>query len=192
MMDPNMHGGGGGWSCVPWLVLVAALALVGLFFWYRSRSRGGSEGAFTYLFDGMGSVHITRTHTDTQGVEHPVAKETADRAAHRFFEVYERTWRECTKVYGWGRQHWPIETVAVVDGIVHKAHPHVMWNAPLPRVWVRLQVGMLRWFALEVHNIFRYHLHGMNHIYKTIDSRDKMRAQEMVAWIERRYGGTDE
>jgi len=186
------HGGGNGWAGVPILVLVA-IGLVGLVLWYRKlHESGGRVKPFSYIFGGMGRVAVTETLTDTQGVPHPVSKETADRAAYRLFEAYERTWRECTKIYGWGRACWPIETVAVVDGIVHKNHPHVMWNAPLPRLWVRFQVGMVEWFAHEVHNVFRYHLHGMRHIYKTKDARDKMNAQEIQEWISREFGGFDE
>ena len=191
-MNAMQHGGGDGWLGALWIVAGCVVAL-GLVLWYRSRTeRPNRQKAFSYLFEGCGSVTITPTTTDTQGVEHIVSVKTAERRAYQLFDAYNRTWRECTRVYGWGRQHWPIESVAVVDGVVHQAHPHVMWNAPIPRLWLRLQDGMIRWFSLEVHNVFRYHLHGMKHIYRTVNDSDLMRAHEVVEWIENEYGGADE
>lgn len=184
-----MHNGGNGWGGVWWMIL-GALVLVGLAVWFsRRRSSKLGPRPYTYIFEGMGLISVTPIHTDTQGVEHDVTKETADKRAYGLEHVYRRTWRECTRVYGWGRQHWPIEKIGIMDGIVHKDHPHVLWNAPVPTIMVRLQDGMRSWFAREIHNVFRYTIHGMKHIYKTIDDRDLMRAQEITFWIEREFGG---
>ena len=192
MSTALQHGGGYGWLGVLWIV-VAALVALGCVLWYRSRNdRPNPHIAHEYHFPGFGVVKVTPIHTDTQGAGHDVTTETAERRAYGLFEAYTRTWLQCTRVYGWGRQHWPIESVMVVNGLVHKDHPHVVWNAPIPRVWVRLQDGMREWFAREVHNVFRYHIHGMKHIYKTIDDRDLMRAHEIAEWIRVEYGGPDE
>jgi hypothetical protein len=48
---------------------------------------------------------------------------------------------------------------------------------------------MYRWFALELHNVYRYLLYGMGGIYETRSDEDRQHAAEAHDWIRNEIWG---
>ena len=72
---------------------------------------------------------------------------------------------------------------------VDPEHRHVMWPMPRDKAFLRLQVGMSFHLAGEIHNMYRYCLHGPQWVGdgRTKDADDLARAMAVQAWIEETY-----
>ena len=125
------------------------------------------------------------THVPREAV---ASMEEAREAVVGLKEAYRATWHVMSEEYGVvDPREAPIDTIGMSLGPVHEDHPEVVWFAPSSKMRLRFQPTMRYHFAGELHNMFRFNLHGIKHIYKTKNAADKARALKVQAWIKGEY-----
>ena len=112
----------------------------------------------------------------------------AEAAVVALDKVYDYAWAMFGEFYSAPfERSAPIDTIGMSLGPVHPDHKDVVWFAPSSKMRLRFQPTMRFHFAGELHNMFRFNLHGIKHIYKTKDAADKARALKVQAWIKGEY-----
>ena len=159
-------------------VIVAAFVL--LFIRQRRKKAADTRSHHIVLIDGFPVVHVPVA----------VSRETAEVIGETLREVYRDAWAALDAIYDAEEESgpMPIATIGMSVSPVEDGHPHVMWIAPRDKIFLRLEEKYGYWFARELHNIFRYLMHGIEHIYRTTGPEDQLRAHEATEWIEGTYG----
>ena len=147
---------------------------------YRQRKKKASDtrSHHTVLLDGFPIVHIPIS----------LSREKAEEIATKLQYSYIKTWATIAKAYKLTPDPMPIATIGTSLFEVDPEHPHVKWILPGDKVFLRVQPQMYYWFARELHNIFRYQLHGQKWIYETKDEKDQASKVSVEKWIESRWG----
>ena len=159
---------------------IIALILGGLaYLIYRQRKKKAADtrSHHTVLIDGFPIVHIPIS----------LSREKAEQIANKLRYTYVKAWAQMTKIYKADPGAMPIATIGSSLFEVDSKHPHVMWIMPRDKVFLRVQPSMYHWFAGELHNMFRYLMHGTQWIYKTKDDDDAAGAKAVEAWISKRW-----
>jgi len=147
---------------VIWVVLAVA-AVAALLYWFHNHKKG--EPVSYYVTTPSLWVSIPAGVPREQGEKIATTLDDTRRAAWaRFEHIYQETPRSTY-----------VSTVNVVHGTVHKDHPYVMWYAGGDRIRISLRNDMMRWWLLELHNVYRYGLHGYDGIYLSENATDKER-----------------
>ena len=160
-----------------WLLYLLVPASLSFFAWklyvMRKKSAHDSRTHHIITLDGFPLTHV------------PVAleREEAQRVAEDLRDTYTRTWAALDRIYGHTARPLPVHTIGCTMGVVRVDHLHVMWLVGSGKIYLRVQDGMYRWFALELHNVYRYLLHGMGGIYETQGDEDRSRATMAHQWI---------
>lgn len=172
-----------------WLGLAFGLLILGFIcYGWSKRNQKKGKGPWQFIFQGFGIVSVAREIPRFDGrPAKQVTEATARVVANQLVTTYRETWAECRRIYKHGKLNWPVERVAVVGGMVEPDHPEVVWPAPVPMIKIRLQDDMNFWFAGEIHNVFRYTLYGINHIYKPVNQNDEASMKLVKEWIRLRY-----
>jgi hypothetical protein len=162
-----------GWILTGLLVAAAAFA-----FRYQRRKRTTTPRSHhVILLDDFPAVHLP--------IE--MDREAAEMAAKDLYWAYLKAWGICKEIYGNDPGPPGIANIGCHSDSLGGKHPHVLWLAPTDRIHIRVQPGWLYWFAAELHNVFRYQLHGIKHIYETVDDADRTMALEAQRRIAKAF-----
>jgi hypothetical protein len=163
-----------------WLgwVAIAAIAIVFGWLFYRQRRAKATDTRSHHICqrDGYPDVHVPQ----------PIDRDGAEKIAHLLRNVIDNAWKEFTSIYYYAPL-LPLVTIGMSRSEVHPDHPHVLWIMPRDKLFLRLQVGMAYYLAGELHNVFRYLLHGPNGIYSPRSDQDEVRMMRVQDWIEATY-----
>jgi hypothetical protein len=158
--------------------IVAGLAILGFivaFVVQRRKKATDTRSHHTVLLDGFPIVHIPIS----------LSREEAERISKKLRYTYVKTWAQMIKIYGEDVGEMPIATIGSSLFEIDPEHRHIKWPMPRDKVFLRVQPSMYYWFAGELHNMFRYLLHGTQWVYNTKDSTDKKFANKAYRWIDR-------
>lgn len=180
-----------------WLgLLICAVLIIGwLFLLYRQRKAKKdhvSKHHPSIPILGFGGVNVPKEEPDGT----PISFLDAQVIATMLHDAQVLVWETCIKEYGvtrstneafqQGAKGWCVDEVGITNDpmAMSPKHPMVEWAAPHGGIKLLHQKAMYYWYAHEVHNVFRYVLHGMDHIYDTVDAEDKRIADYVQAKIE--------
>lgn len=192
-----------------WIALGVVFTVI-TFVWYRFRKKKANKVRSHWWIpvDGFANVSVPverylnadiYVKNEEELVPIPVSKEEAEDIAYELFDVQLSVWVACIaayKEYSKGEEYfsprkhtWIVSKVGLSKREMPKGHPYVAWGAPHGIIKLLLldKEKMYYWFARECHNVFRYVLYGMAHIYKTIDDEDFAITQEIEKWISETY-----
>jgi len=192
-----------GW--IGW-VATGVIFVVVAYVWYRFRKRKNSHvskiwPSITIL--GFGGVSIPKFYPMLPGQPteepEPLSYEVAQLEARILYDVKNAVWEKCIEQYGvtyntneafqQNAQGWCVDDIGVTSNpdAMPEGHPFVAWGMPHGGIKLLFQFDMYFWFAHEVHNVFRYVLHGPLHIYDTVDAGDLMDARVVQEWINEEW-----
>ena len=163
---------------IGWLATAAIFIGFGWMFYRQRRKKATDErNHHIILLDGFPIVHIpvSRTRSDAESL------------AQALQGAYKLSWAQMGTLYGVDYRPAGIDVIGVSDGIVREDHKHVMWLVGRGKVFLSLQPTMVYWFVRELHNIFRYQLYGINHIYKPVGKQDSRTIASVESWIDKTY-----
>lgn len=162
---------------VGWISLgIIALAFI-LYFIKRQLSKPDDRSHHVILLNLFPVVHIPRE----------LSREEAEKIANALRDVYVITWAKLSSVYNVSTYPMPVSVIGSTMSEVSSEHPHILWLAPRDKVYLRIQDSMYYWFALELHNMFRYTLYGMGGIYPSEGGQGIHEAEKAVKWIKEKY-----
>ena len=164
-----------GWIALAVIVVAFTLALVK----QRMKKANKAPSHYVVLVDGFPTTHVPREAVPTM--------QEARAVVVMLKEAYRASWAVLEGIYDKPMREAPIDTIGMSLGPVHKDHPEVVWFAPTSKMRLRFQPSMYYHFAGELHNMFRFNLHGIEYIYKMKNTADRMRAMEARAWIRENY-----
>ena len=164
--------------------LIVTAILLAAFVWafVAQRGRKASDTRSHYAVASVYGFPIT--HVPREAVSSP---EEAREVVVGFKRVYRKVWSEFSLIYGVETRAAPIDTIGMSLDPVHPDHEDVVWFAPTSKMRLRFQDSMHYHFAGELHNMFRYNLYGIKHIYKTKDDADLAIATSVKSWIKKRF-----
>ena len=164
--------------------IIALLIGVFVYLLYRQRKKQANDTRSHHivLLDGFPVVHIPIS----------LPRDDAEAIAGNLQAAYNAAWKEMGVIYGVEPRPAPIAVIGTSLFAVDPEHPHVLWPAPRDKMFLKVQVGMYYWFVRELHNIFRYQLYGMQHIYRSINETDAALIKDVELWIDRTYRRNDE
>lgn len=181
--------------------VLTALIFVGFgYMWYRMRRAKATKVSKHWPpigVDGFGYVNVPKK--TFEGAE--ISIDEARLVANHLYEVQLAVWQLCIDEYGvthetneafqQNARGWCVDEVGITNDpeVMDEHHPYIEWNAPHGGIELLLQQHMYYWFAHEVHNVFRYVLHGMKHIYQPVDDEDGETFNFVWSEISSRYGG---
>ena len=117
------------------------------------------------------------------------SQEQINLLAKKLRETYFLLWEEVGTIYGIPNPHpISVSTILLSPDLIEDEHPHIVWRAPRGVLEARVQPGLVRWFALELHNVFRCSQFGVNHIYVPRDHVDSDSIIRTQNWIEEKWG----
>jgi hypothetical protein len=187
-----------GW--IGWIAL-AVIIIGSAYMWYRFRKDKNRKSEFTHWtvrIQGFGEIYVPKLRLwDKQDMpEHPeqwpksITQDGANVMACKLVDVWTELWLEMIKIYKHSpKGGWPVAYLKIENMVeeMPKAHKHVYWNAPHGSMGLLLADDMVYWFARECHNVFRCMMHGINHIYDTMDRDDLDKATQVEKWIADNY-----
>ncbi len=159
------------------VLAVAVLAAIGYGFWHI-RNKKAQDTKQSYWVE-TPSLHVSIPATTETNIGRILA--------FSLHEVNALLWPELASIYGIEEPRRVIGVVRVVTGEVAKGHSEVVWHTGTNVIRLRVQAGMLWWFALELHNAFRAAAFGYGHIYATMNDDDRNRAIEAQKYINHVY-----
>ena len=167
---------------IPWLVLALIAAVFAVVFVkQRAKKANKTSNHYIVLVDGF-----PITHVPTDGVS---SRKEARASVVKLKEVYKTAWHIMSEDYGVvDPREAPIESIGMSTAPVHPEHNEVVWFAPTSKMRLRFQPSMYYHFAGELHNMFRFNMHGVKWIHIPKDEDDAARAAEVQRWIEENYG----
>jgi hypothetical protein len=157
------------------LTLIVIGITVVLFVEARRRKARDTRSHHTVLLGGFPIVHVPMS----------LPRDDAEAIAGNLQTAYNAVWSEMSTIYGVKSKPAGIATIGTSLFDVDPDHPHVLWLAPGDKIYLRIQPTMYYWFMWELHNLFRYQLHGMKWIYKTKDDVDEAHRASVGSWIEK-------
>jgi len=104
----------------------------------------------------------------------------------RLVDIRNDVFRHCELKYG-NTARWIVPKVALIYGEPSKKHPNVKWSRSGDRITLKIQPKMFWHFAGEVHNVFRFGLHGPGADRMTYGHDDTAAAVAVQTWIAERY-----
>ncbi len=171
-----------------WLAVAAACA--GFAYLLYCRLTSDDEGSHHICqLDGYPDIHVPKG--EAEGLADFINRDAADEVASMLWGVIRTVWQGCNGAYA-VRVSWlrfPIVHIGMGFNPISKDHPHVEWPMPRDKMRLRLQVGMSFHLAGEIHNAYRYCLHGPQHVTKPKNDDDARRAIKVQSWIEDTYTG---
>ena len=158
------------------ILLVAAIIGIFAYMLYaqRQKKKNDVRSHHIILLDGFPAVHIPIS----------LSRDDAEAIAGNLQAAYNAVWKEMGVIYGVKSRPAGIAVIGTSLFDVDPAHPNIMWIAPRDKIFIKVQPTMYYWFMLELHNIFRYQLHGIKWIYNTKDSLDEEHCASVWRWIE--------
>lgn len=145
------------------------------------KSKENDEQVSYLLYRGNVTVHIPTS----------VELEAGNEIANDISDSMTDCWLKMEEIYG-SRVGSRIGEVVVTDEPIKEDHPYVVWHIASRRIWLLNQDDMIKWFMLELHNVFRYRLHGTyGAIYNPVSDEDRMNALTVQDYINdnwRMYG----
>lgn len=173
MIEPGMHGGGGGWGTGLVILAVGIVFLVGIYLLFR-RSHQRRFGALPVPIKGLGYLRYNPNEYDKSQVE---------RIGIRFREIQDYAWDGMAEIYG----EYPGRGLNYIT--LHSEYEHIIKLRTGPgNLTLRPQGGqdhpMEYWFALEMHNLFRCRAFGNPLIYlpryaSSVQRKEWRRAQQV-------------
>ena len=164
-----------------WLGWLALGVLVAAFAWafiaQRRRKANQVGSHHIVLLKGFPIVHVP-VFIDREG---------AEEITGMLQDAYVTAWPTFIDIYKRDPGPMPIDTIGMAMTSVASGHPHVVWFMPTGKMRLRVQDSMYHYFVGELHNMFRYRLHGTSWIYKTKSKADKKFAAKAERWIESHY-----
>jgi hypothetical protein len=155
--------------------LVAAFAWA--FIAQRRRKANQERSHHIVLLDRFPVVHVP--------VE--IDREGAEEIANMLQSVYTAAWNAFADIYKKHPGPMPIDTIGMAMSPAASGHPHVVWFMPTGKMRLRVQDPMYHYFVGELHNMFRYRLHGTQWIYKGKSKADKKFIAKAQRWIDSHY-----
>jgi len=156
---------------------VAVLAAIGYGFWHI-RKKKAQDTKQSYW------IETSSLHVSVQSTISPAAGEIFAAELHK---ANVDLWPKFSALYGIKEPRRVIGLVRLIDGVLTEDHPHVLWHTGTNAIRLRVQPGMVRWFALELHNAFRAAALGYGHIYATMNDDDRNHAIEAQKYIDHTY-----
>ena len=171
--------------------LAAAVIILGTIYFFYHRLTAPDEPGSHHIcqLDGFPDIHVPRGGEDSGS---PIITRTgAEELAEMLRAVIRKTWARCNATYVAfvPRTRFPVVLIGMTFNEVDPEHRHVMWPMPRDKAFLRLQVGMAYHLAGEIHNMYRYCLHGPQWVAdgRTKDADDLARAIAVQAWITETY-----
>jgi len=182
-----------------WLGLLICVVLIlgWLFLLYRQRKDKAehvSKHWPSIPILGFGGVNVPKEQLDGT----PIPFGAAQTIAHLLAATQTTVWETCIDVYGVtydtnegfqnGAMGWCVDEVGITNDLKAMAHDHpfVEWTMPHGGIKLLFQDNMEYWYAHEVHNVFRYVLHGPEFIYRFVDDDDREKAKEVTIQIDKK------
>ena len=143
----------------PWLIIVGIMLVFGVLFYLQRRKKAADKlkpHPWTVYLDRFTPAHIP----------YDVDRATGRQYAADLKDAYLELWENLGNIYE--KKNPPpscVTEIMLTHSEVLPDHPHVVWYAPHGPIGLRIQPGMGRWYAGEMHNVFRYQLYGMGRIY---------------------------
>jgi hypothetical protein len=159
-----------------WLWLAFMLAAVAAtWVWHTRRKARTSEESNLERFsiDGFADCHYP---TGVAGVVMLL----------RLAMIRDEVMAHCEDTY-YSQQDWIVPKVALIFGEPSEKHPNVEWSRAGDRIVLRIQDGMYWHFAGEVHNVFRYGMHGVGSSDHTYGDADRKAAFAVRTWVKAMY-----
>ncbi len=159
------------------VLAVAVLAAIGYGFWHI-RKKKAQDTKQSYWVE-TPSLHVS--------VPVRISVSMGEVVAASLHEANVDLWPKFAALYGIKEPRRVIGLVRLIDEPLSEDHPEVIWHTSTNAIRLRVQPGMIRWFALELHNAFRAAAFGYGHIYATMDDEDRNHAIEAQKYINHVY-----
>ena len=172
--------------------LAAAVIILGTIYFFYHRLTAPDEPGSHHICqrDGYPDIHVPRGGEDSG--KPIITRDGAEEVAAMLRNVITDIWAKCNATYAGNvsyRKRFPVVFIGMGFNPISAAHPHVEWPMPRDKMRLRLQVGMHFHLAGEIHNMYRYCLHGPQWVAdgRTKDADDLARAMAVQAWIKDTY-----
>jgi len=157
-------------------ILLAAAAVFG-YLLYRMHQRKKHQQRISY--------YVTTTSLWVS-IPSDVPQEQGEKIANDLDDSRRTLWQRLSHIYGKVPRSMYVGTVFVVHGTVHEDHPLVMWYTGNEKLRLSLRNDMMRWWLLELHNVYRYGIYGHEGVYlpENAPAQEQLRYALAVRYCE--------
>lgn len=163
-------------SAVIQIALIVGVVSVFAYLLHRMHVKKSRDKRVSYWVE-TASLHVSVPIT--------VEERIGGALAITLHEIHMEIWPKLAALYGIPEPRRRIGMVRLVEQEVAPDHPHVVWYTSSNAIRLRVQPGMMWWYAMELHNAFRATAFGYVNIYPKTEELPKY--NEIQRYIKDTY-----